>query len=144
MEENLQHFDRMKRGEYLEGQASLRMKGNLTSDNPAMWDPVFYRVKHTPPHARTGLNWCIYPSYDLSHCIVDSIEGITHSCCTLEFASRQAADGPYYWILDKLDRCIVSKPPQFLVFFIPDHAVGSLTTKNNKSFRGRQVQASDV
>ncbi|KAJ1490328.1 hypothetical protein T484DRAFT_1777623 [Baffinella frigidus] len=65
------------------------MKGDFASDNPAMWDPVFYRVMHSPPHPRTASVWKVYPSYDFSHCIVDSLEGISHSCCTLEFGSRQ-------------------------------------------------------
>jgi len=94
-------FEAMRRGEYRDGEVCLRMKGDLASDNPAMWDPILYRVKHHA-HPRTGTAWCIYPSYDFSHCIADSIEGITHSCCTLEFASRQAPDGPYYWLLDAL------------------------------------------
>ena len=91
----------MRRGEVDEGAAVLRLKGNMTCDNPAMWDPVLYRVKFAP-HPRTGRTWCVYPSYDMSHCIVDSLEGITHSCCTTEFASRQAADGPYYFLLHEL------------------------------------------
>mmetsp|Transcript_44752 Transcript_44752/g.70058 ORF Transcript_44752/g.70058 Transcript_44752/m.70058 type:complete len:479 (+) Transcript_44752:511-1947(+) len=99
VEENLEKFMKMRDGGYLEGEACMRMKGDFSSDNPAMWDPVFYRIKHSPPHPRSGSVWKIYPTYDFSHCIVDSLEGITHSCCTLEFAGRQAPDGPYYWVL---------------------------------------------
>jgi len=101
VDENLAKFEKMRTGQYDEGEAFLRMKGDLMSDNPAMWDTVFYRVKFTP-HPHSGDKWCIYPTYDYTHCIVDSLENVTHSLCTLEFESRQAADGPYYWLLNAL------------------------------------------
>ncbi|EKX45885.1 hypothetical protein GUITHDRAFT_163164 [Guillardia theta CCMP2712] len=101
MEENLAKFEKMRTGQYEEGKAMLRMKGDLWSDNPAMWDTVFYRIKFSP-HPKAGDRWCIYPTYDYTHCIVDSLENISHSLCTLEFETRQAADGPYYWLLHKL------------------------------------------
>jgi len=101
VEENLAKFEKMRTAQYEEGEAFLRMKGDLMSDNPAMWDTVFYRIKYTA-HPHSGDKWCIYPTYDYTHCIVDSLENITHSLCTLEFETRQAADGPYYWLLDAL------------------------------------------
>ena len=100
-EENRAHFVRMKQGRYAEGEAFLRMKGDLNSDNSALWDPAAYRVMFHA-HPRTGAGWCIYPTYDYTHCIVDSLENISHSLCTLEFEQRQAVDGPYYWLLHRL------------------------------------------
>ena len=67
------------------------MRGDMLSENSALWDPAAYRVLFHA-HPRTGDAWCIYPTYDYTHCIVDSIENITHSLCTLEFAQRQAVD----------------------------------------------------
>ena len=78
------------------------MKGDLRSDIPSMWDLAAYRVKFAS-HPHTGDKWCIYPTYDYTHCLVDSLENITHSLCTLEFESRQAPNGSYYWLLDALD-----------------------------------------
>jgi glutaminyl-tRNA synthetase len=75
------------------------MKGDLSSPNPCMWDMVAYRVKFTP-HPHAGTKWCIYPSYDYTHCIIDSLENISYSLCTLEFEIRRDT---YYWLLDKLD-----------------------------------------
>jgi len=74
----------MRSGYYAEGGAVLRMKMDMQSDNPCMRDLIAYRVIHKP-HPRTGDQWCIYPSYDFTHCICDSLEDITHSLCTLEF-----------------------------------------------------------
>jgi len=99
--ENRKLFERMKQGRYAEGEACLRMRGDLRSDNSALWDPAAYRVLFHA-HPRTGSEWCIYPTYDYTHCIVDSLEQVSHSLCTLEFEGRQAVDGPYYWLLDAL------------------------------------------
>ena len=71
-----------------EGEACLRMKMDLLSPKPEMWDTVAYRVMFHE-HPRTGDQWCIYPTYDYTHCIVDSLENVTHSICTLEFETRQ-------------------------------------------------------
>jgi len=101
VEENKRWFLRMRSGRVAEGEAFLRFKGDLSSSNPNMWDLAAYRVKFTP-HPAAGRGWCIYPTYDFTHCIIDSIENVTHSLCTLEFESRQAPDGSYYWLLDKL------------------------------------------
>ncbi len=97
--ENLTEFTRMKDGCYAEGDATLRMKQDMTSDNFTMRDFVAYRIKYKS-HPHVGDRWCIYPSYDYTHCIVDALENITNSFCTLEFAVRRE---PYYWLLDQLN-----------------------------------------
>jgi len=84
-----------------EGVAILRMKMDLLSPNPNLWDHAAYRIKFSE-HPKSKSTWCIYPTYDYSHCLVDSIENITHSLCTLEFETRQCSDGSYYWLLDAL------------------------------------------
>ena len=99
IEENLELFEKMKNGYFEEGECSLRMKIQMDHDNPNMRDHVAYRIKYTP-HPHGGDKWCIYPSYDYTHCICDSIEHITHSLCTLEFENRRES---YYWLLDALD-----------------------------------------
>jgi glutaminyl-tRNA synthetase len=99
VEENLREFEKMRRGVYEEGKATLRMKIDIRNINPCMWDPVAYRIKYEAhPHVKDA--WCIYPSYDYTHCLVDSIEHITNSCCTLEFEIRRDS---YYWLLAALD-----------------------------------------
>lgn len=99
IEESLKLFNEMKQGMIEEGKATLRMKQDMQSDNFNMYDLIAYRIKYTP-HPHAGDKWCIYPSYDYSHCIVDSLENITHSLCTLEFETRRAS---YYWLLEALD-----------------------------------------
>ncbi|XP_068643603.1 glutamine--tRNA ligase-like [Aristolochia californica] len=99
IEESLKLFDDMRKGKIDEGKATLRMKQDMQSDNYNMYDLIAYRIKFTP-HPRAGDKWCIYPSYDYAHCIVDSLENITHSLCTLEFETRRAS---YYWLLEALD-----------------------------------------
>ena len=98
IEENLDLFRRMKEGEFSEGTKSLRAKIDMASPNINLRDPVIYRIKKANHH-RTGDKWCIYPMYDYTHCISDSIEGITHSICTLEFEDHRPL---YDWILDQL------------------------------------------
>ncbi|KAJ6431833.1 hypothetical protein OIU84_019164 [Salix udensis] len=97
--ESLKLFEEMRQGMIEEGKATLRMKQDMQSDNGNMYDLIAYRIKFTP-HPHSGDKWCIYPSYDYSHCIVDSLEDITHSLCTLEFETRRAS---YYWLLHVLD-----------------------------------------
>lgn len=99
VDENLELFQKMKDGYFEEGQCTLRMKIQMDHPNPNMRDHVAYRIKYTP-HPHAGDKWCIYPSYDYTHCICDSIEHITHSLCTLEFENRRES---YYWLLDALD-----------------------------------------
>jgi len=97
--ESLKLFSDMRRGLIDEGKATLRMKQDMQNENFNMYDLIAYRIKFTQ-HPHAGDKWCIYPSYDYTHCIVDSLENITHSLCTLEFESRRAS---YYWLLDSLD-----------------------------------------
>jgi len=99
VEENLDLFTRMKAGECENGERTLRAKIDMASPNLVMRDPILYRV-HKVPHHRTGAGWCIYPLYDFAHCLSDSLEGITHSLCSLEFVDRRAL---YDWILDALE-----------------------------------------
>jgi glutaminyl-tRNA synthetase len=98
-EENLDLFIRMKNGEFPDGSKVLRAKIDMTHPNIVMRDPVIYRIRRAHHH-RTGDTWCIYPMYDFTHCISDSIERITHSLCTLEFENNRPL---YDWILDELD-----------------------------------------
>jgi glutaminyl-tRNA synthetase len=98
IEENLDLFERMRAGEFADGAHVLRAKIDMASPNLTMRDPVIYRIKKVP-HYRTGDQWCIYPMYDLAHCLSDSIEEITHSICTLEFENNRPL---YDWILDEL------------------------------------------
>ena len=98
VDENLDLFSRMKEGEFKNGEKVLRAKIDMSSPNLNMRDPVLYRILHET-HYRTGDTWCIYPTYDFAHCISDSIEGITHSICTLEFEDHRPL---YDWVLDTL------------------------------------------
>ncbi|KAJ7240299.1 tRNA synthetases class I, catalytic domain-containing protein [Mycena haematopus] len=103
--ESLAEFEKMKDGFYRPKEANLRMKMDLGDGNPQMWDLTAYRVLETPHH-RTHDKWKIYPTYDYTHCLVDSFENISHSLCTTEFvASRQS----YEWLCDALE---VYKPRQ--------------------------------
>ena len=96
--ENLDRFARMRAGEFADGACVLRAKIDMASPNLVMRDPTLYRIKHAS-HYRTGERWCIYPMYDFAHCLSDSIEGITHSICTLEFQINREL---YDWVLDAL------------------------------------------
>ncbi len=98
IEENLDLFTRMRAGEFPDGAHVLRAKIDMTSPNMVMRDPTIYRIRHASHH-RTGNTWCIYPMYDFTHCLSDSIEGITHSICTLEFENNRPL---YDWVLDTL------------------------------------------
>ncbi|KAK7196449.1 glutaminyl-tRNA synthetase [Novymonas esmeraldas] len=98
VEENLRLFNHMRQGRYAEGAATLRVKGDMKSDNPNMRDFIAYRVKYVEhPHIKD--TWCIYPSYDFTHCLIDSLENIDYSLCTLEFETRRES---YFWLLDEL------------------------------------------
>ena len=99
IEENLKMFEGMRMGLYEEGKVCLRLKIDYANNNPTLRDPPAYRIRYTP-HPHSGNKWCIYPLYDFTHCICDSIENITHSCCTLEFEIRRDL---YYWILEQLE-----------------------------------------
>lgn len=97
--ENLDLFARMRAGEFPDGHRSLRAKIDMASPNINLRDPVLYRIRHIHHH-QTGDAWCIYPTYDYTHCLSDAIEGITHSLCTLEFEDHRPL---YDWILNSLD-----------------------------------------
>ena len=109
IEENLDLFERMKKGEFPDGTRVLRAKIDMASPNLNMRDPVMYRIRHAD-HQRTGNKWCIYPMYDWAHGECDSIEGITHSICTLEYADHRPL---YDWYLDNID---VMHHPQQIEF----------------------------
>jgi len=97
-EENLDLFDRMRAGEFADGAKTLRAKIDMASPNLNLRDPVMYRIRHAHHH-RQGDKWCIYPSYDWAHGLEDSIEGVTHSLCTLEYENHRPL---YDWFLGEL------------------------------------------
>ena len=99
IEENLDLFRRMRAGEFPDGAHVLRAKIDMASPNIIMRDPPLYRIRRARHH-RTGDTWCIYPMYDYAHCISDSLEGVTHSLCTLEFVNNREL---YNWVLETLD-----------------------------------------
>ncbi|QCI26845.1 glutamine--tRNA ligase [Buchnera aphidicola (Thelaxes californica)] len=107
IEESLNLFKKMKKGFFSEGQACLRAKINMKASSILMRDPVLYRIIHKEHH-KTKNSWLIYPTYDFAHCISDSIEGITHSLCTLEFKENKKL---YEWILDNIS--VVHYPKQY-------------------------------
>ena len=104
--ENLDLFERMRAGEFGDGEHVLRARIDMASPNLNMRDPVLYRIRHTP-HQRTGDQWRIYPMYDFTHCICDALEGITHSLCTLEFQDHRPL---YDWVLENIN--VNFHPPQ--------------------------------
>ncbi len=105
IEENLDLFRRMRAGEFADGAHVLRAKIDMASPNMVMRDPTLYRIRHEKHH-RTGDAWCIYPMYDFTHCISDSLENITHSLCSLEFENNREL---YDWVLENLN---VYRPQQ--------------------------------
>ncbi len=100
VEENLDLFTRMRAGEFADGERVLRARIDMASPNINMRDPTIYRIRHGVVHHQTGEAWCIYPMYDFTHCLSDSIEGVTHSLCTLEFEDHRPL---YDWYLDTLN-----------------------------------------
>ena len=104
--ESVDLFTRMRAGEFPDGAHVLRAKIDMASPNVNMRDPVLYRIRHAR-HQRTGEKWCIYPTYDFTHCICDALEGVTHSLCTLEFEDHRPL---YDWVLDNIN--VNFHPPQ--------------------------------
>ncbi len=100
VEENRELFAKMRAGEFADGSKVLRAKIDMASPNMNLRDPTIYRIRHGVVHHQTGESWCIYPMYDYTHCLSDSLEGITHSLCTLEFADHRPL---YDWFLDTLE-----------------------------------------
>lgn len=109
VEENLALFEKMKKGEFADGEKTLRAKIDMASANMNMRDPIIYRVAHMTHH-NTGDKWCIYPMYDFAHPIEDAIEGITHSLCTLEFEDHRPL---YDWVVRELE---YPNPPRQIEF----------------------------
>ncbi|HIX71900.1 MAG TPA: glutamine--tRNA ligase/YqeY domain fusion protein [Candidatus Anaerobutyricum stercoripullorum] len=109
VEENLDLFERMKNGEFADGEKVLRAKIDMASGNMNMRDPVIYRVAHMTHH-NTGDQWCIYPMYDFAHPIEDAIEGVTHSICTLEFEDHRPL---YDWVVREVG---FEQPPRQIEF----------------------------
>ncbi len=107
VEENLDLFERMRAGEFKDGEHVLRAKIDMAATNMKLRDPLLYRIRHAH-HYRRGDDWCIYPMYDYAHPLSDAIEGITHSICTLEFENNRAL---YDWVLD--NAWTVPRPHQY-------------------------------
>ncbi len=106
VDENLAEFEKMRRGEYADGERVLRARIDMASPNINLRDPVIYRIRHHE-HQRTGDLWCIYPMYDFTHGLSDAIEGVTHSLCTLEFEDHRPL---YDWFIDNVE--VPSHPRQ--------------------------------
>lgn len=107
VEENLELFDRMRKGEFKDGEKVLRAKIDMSSPNINLRDPVLYRISHTKHH-NTGDAWCIYPMYDFAHPLGDAIEGVTHSICTLEFEDHRPL---YDWVVEECE--MEAQPKQY-------------------------------
>ena len=107
--ENLELFDRMRRGEFEDGSRTLRAKIDMAAPNMNMRDPTIYRIRRSP-HYRQGDAWCIYPTYDFTHPLSDAFEGVTHSLCTLEFEDHRPL---YDWYLERL---AFQDPPRQIEF----------------------------
>lgn len=120
VEENLDLFERMKNGEFEDGSKVLRAKIDMASPNINMRDPVIYRVAHMHHH-RTGDTWCIYPMYDFAHPIEDSIEGITHSICTLEFEDHRPL---YDWVVRELEYPMPPRQIEFAKLYLTNVVTG--------------------
>ena len=116
IDENLDLFDRMTKGEFEEGKMVLRAKIDMASPNLNMRDPIIYRIMYAHHH-RTGDKWCIYPMYDYAHPIEDAIEGITHSICTLEFEDHRPL---YNWVVEEVGKDMIpdkdEMPPRQIEF----------------------------
>ncbi|WP_373681350.1 glutamine--tRNA ligase/YqeY domain fusion protein [Aneurinibacillus soli] len=107
VEENLDLFERMRKGEFKDGEKVLRAKIDMSSPNMNMRDPVLYRISHAEHH-NTGDKWCIYPMYDFAHPLEDAIEGVTHSICTLEFEDHRPL---YDWVIEECE--MEARPRQY-------------------------------
>lgn len=120
IEENLDLFERMKNGEFTDGEKTLRAKIDMASPNINMRDPIIYRVAHMTHH-NTGDKWCIYPMYDFAHPIEDAIEGITHSICTLEFEDHRPL---YDWVVRELEYPHPPKQIEFAKMYLTNVVTG--------------------
>lgn len=120
VEENLELFEKMKNGEFADGEKTLRAKIDMASPNINMRDPIIYRVAHMSHH-NTGDQWCIYPMYDFAHPIEDAIEGITHSICTLEFEDHRPL---YDWVVRELEYPHPPKQIEFAKMYLTNVVTG--------------------
>ncbi len=120
VEENLELFENMKNGMYADGEKVLRAKIDMASPNINMRDPVIYRIAHMEHH-NTGDKWCIYPMYDFAHPIEDAIEGVTHSCCTLEFEDHRPL---YDWVVRELEYPHPPKQIEFAKMYLTNVVTG--------------------
>ena len=120
IEDNLDLFERMKNGEFADGEKTLRAKIDMASPNINMRDPIIYRVAHMTHH-NTGDKWCIYPMYDFAHPIEDAIEGITHSICTLEFENHRPL---YDWVVRELEYPHPPKQIEFAKMYLTNVVTG--------------------
>ncbi len=120
VEENLELFERMKNGEFKDGEKTLRAKIDMSSPNINMRDPVIYRISHTPHH-KTGDKWCIYPMYDFAHPLEDAFEGITHSICTMEFEDHRPL---YDWVINELEFEIKPRQIEFAKLNLSNTVMG--------------------
>ena len=120
IEDNLDLFERMKNGEFADGEKTLRAKIDMASPNINMRDPIIYRVAHMTHH-NTGDKWCIYPMYDFAHPIEDAIEGITHSICTLEFEDHRPL---YDWVVRELEYPHPPKQIEFAKMYLTNVVTG--------------------
>ena len=120
VEENLTLFEKMKNGEFGDGEKTLRAKIDMASPNINMRDPIIYRVAHMSHH-NTGDKWCIYPMYDFAHPIEDAIEGVTHSICTLEFEDHRPL---YDWVVRELEYPNPPKQIEFAKMYLTNVVTG--------------------
>lgn len=118
--ENLELFERMRNGEFKDGEKTLRAKIDMSSSNINMRDPVIYRIAHMTHHA-TGDKWCIYPMYDFAHPIEDAIEEITHSICTMEFEDHRPL---YDWFINEIDFPVKPRQIEFAKLNLSDTIMG--------------------
>ncbi|MCU6736741.1 glutamine--tRNA ligase/YqeY domain fusion protein [Diplocloster agilis] len=120
VEENLDLFEKMKNGEFADGEKVLRAKIDMASPNINMRDPVIYRVAHISHH-RTGDQWCIYPMYDFAHPLEDAFEGVTHSICTLEFEDHRPL---YDWVVKEVGFACPPKQIEFAKLYLTNVVTG--------------------
>jgi len=120
IEENLDLFERMKSGEFADGEKTLRAKIDMASPNINMRDPIIYRVAHLT-HQNTGDKWCIYPMYDFAHPLEDAFEGITHSICTLEFEDHRPL---YNWVVENVGFEVPPRQIEFAKLYLNNVVTG--------------------
>lgn len=126
IEENIDLFEGMKKGEFADGEKTLRAKIDMASPNINLRDPVIYRIAHMTHHA-TGDKWCIYPMYDYAHPVEDAIEGVTHSICTMEFEDHRPL---YDWVVNNIDFDVKPRQVEFAKLNLEDTIMGKRYLRN--------------